>query len=203
MPVTPLIHVFDLGNVLLFFDFGLFYEKLAPRSRRADVIEQVVWEHYHSSRIARGGDFGTFYRGVADALSLDMPLDDFRLAFNDIFAANEPMIEVVRRLPRPRFLLSNTNAAHTDWWRSHFPEVLPLFDGCVLSHEVGAEKPEEAIYRQVERLSGVSPGRHVFTDDVPEFAAAARSFGWHGIHFTGADDYLRQLAALSAGGEGP
>jgi len=195
----PLIHVFDLGNVLLFFDFGIFYQKLAPHCRRADLIEKTVWEHYRSSRIARGGDFEVFYRGIVAALSLDMPLDEFRLAFNDIFTANRPMIELVRQLPRPRFLLSNTNAAHADWWRSRFPEVLPLFDGCVLSHEVGAEKPEEAIYREVERLSAAPPDWHVFTDDVPEFAAAARGFGWHGIPFTEVEDYLCQLAVLGAG----
>lgn len=181
---------------MLFFDFGLFYEKLAPRCRRADIVERTVWEHYRSSRIARGGDFESFYRGIASTLSLDMPLDEFRLAFSDIFTANEPMIEVVRQVPRPRFLLSNTNAAHADWWRRRFPEVLPLFDGFVLSHEVGAEKPEEAIYREVEQLSGAPPDRHIFTDDVAEFAAAAREFGWRAIQFTGVEDLVKQLAAL-------
>jgi HAD superfamily hydrolase (TIGR01509 family) len=199
MPVTPLIHVFDLGNVLLFFDFSLFYEKLAPRCRRGDIIEGAVWEHYRSSRIARGGDFQTFYHGIVSALSLDMPLDEFRLAWDDIFTENVPMIELARQAPRPRFLLSNTNAAHADWVRRRFPGVLPLFDGCVLSNEVGAEKPEEAIYRQVERLSGAPPDQHVFIDDVPEFAAAARAFGWHGIHFTGVEDCTRQLASLKGG----
>jgi len=192
----PLIHVFDLGNVLLFFDYTPFYEKITARCRRTGDIRKAVGEQYQRSRIARGGDFQGFYEGVARAISLDMPLDEFRRAYSDIFAANAPMIEVVRNAPRPRFLLSNTDATHVAWIRERFPEVFPLFDGCALSNEVGAEKPDEAIYRRVEALSGEAPERHVFVDDVPAFVAGARSLGWQAIQFTGVEECVRQLAAL-------
>ncbi len=192
----PLIHVFDLGNVLLFFDYARFFEKVAPRCQRADQIEETVSKEYRRSRIACGGDFQTFYEGVTSVLSLDMSVDEFRRAWSDIFTANHPMIEAVRQAPRPRFLLSNTDATHVAWISERFPEVFPLFDGCVLSHEVGAEKPDEAIYRRVEELSGEAPERHVFVDDMPAFVAAARARGWQAIQFTGVEDCVRQLAAM-------
>jgi len=196
MTVTPHIRVFDLGNVLLFYDYAPFYKKIAGCSRRVGDLSDAVREEYRRSGIGRGGDFETFYEGVSRALSLDMSPEDFRRAWSDIFTANTPMIEIVRQAPRPRFLLSNTDAIHVAWIRERFPEVFPLFDGCVFSNEVGAEKPEEAIYRHVERLSGAPPERHVFIDDTPPFVAAARALGWRAIEFTGVEDCVRQLAAV-------
>jgi putative hydrolase of the HAD superfamily len=192
-----LIHVFDLGNVLLLYDHTPFYGKVAPRCRQPEAMREAVREHYRLSGIGRGGDFAGFYEGISRSLGMDMPFGEFRLAWSDIFTANPPMIEVVRQAPRPRFLLSNTDAIHAAWIRERFPEVFPLFDGCVLSNEVGAEKPEEAVYRQVERLSGAPADRHVFIDDVPAFVAAARALGWQAIQFSGVEDCVRRLAELN------
>ena len=105
------------------------------------------------------------------------------------------MIDVVRRMPHPRYLLSNTDATHIAWIRRRFPEVFPLFDGWVLSFEVGAEKPEEAIYQQVEALSGRPPESHIFVDDVPEFVAAAQARGWRGIRYTDLEQCALALRA--------
>ncbi len=197
MTAMSRIHVFDLGNVLLLYDYAPFWEKVASRCLHAGDITDVVRENYQRSGIGRGGDFHAFYEGVARALSLDLPLEEFRLAWSDIFTANTPMIEVVRQTPRPRFLLSNTDAVHVAWIGERFPEVFPLFDGCVLSNEVGAEKPDPAIYRQVERLSGAPPARHIFIDDMAPFVTAARALGWDAIQFTDVEDCLRRLDALN------
>ncbi|MFB3883036.1 MAG: HAD-IA family hydrolase [Armatimonadota bacterium] len=181
---------------MLFFDYSSFYQKLAARCPKPGRIREVTQDHYRRSRIARGGDFVSFYEGVTRDLSLDMPLEEFKGAYSDIFSANDAMIDLVRSAPRPRFMLSNTDATHIGWIRQRFPQVFPLFDGWVLSFEVGAEKPEEAVYRQVEALSGQPAERHVFVDDVPEYAAAARGCGWHAIEFTTVEDCARRLAAL-------
>jgi putative hydrolase of the HAD superfamily len=194
----PLIHVFDLGNVLLLYDYGIFVGRIRDCCRKRVGIEETVAELYRQSGIGRGAEFEPFYQAVVHSLGLDMPLPEFRLAWSDIFSRNEPMLEVVRQAPRPRYLLSNTDSSHVSWIERRFPEVFPLFDACVLSNQVGAEKPEPAIYRQVERLSGGPPEQHVFIDDMPPFVSAARQLGWRAIQFTDADDVVRQLAALDA-----
>jgi putative hydrolase of the HAD superfamily len=194
----PLIHVFDLGNVLLLYDYGLFVGRIRDCCREQVAIEETVAELYRQSGIGRGAEFEPFYQTVVRSLGLDMPLLEFRLAWSDIFSRHDPMLQVVRQAPRPRFLLSNTDACHVAWIEQRFPEVFPLFDACVLSNQVGAEKPDPAIYRQVERLSGVPPEQHVFIDDMPPFVSAARQLGWRAIQFTGVDDVVRQLALLNA-----
>jgi len=196
----PVVHVFDLGNVLLFVNGHLFFEKLRPRCRPG-VDPELTFDHYYErSRIDRGGDFAALYHDLVRDLGLEMDLAEFTYAWNDIFAPNPPMLEVVRRAPRPRYLLSNTNAPHVEWIRAHYPKIFPLFDHCVFSNEVGARKPQEAIYRCVEALSGEPPERHLFIDDIPAFVAGARAVGWQAIQFTGVEDCVRELGVLNEPG---
>jgi len=191
-----LIRVFDLGNVLLFVKNALFFERVRPRCRPGCRLDETFPEYYDRARIDRGGDFEALHEELVRDLGLNMDCRELRDAWNDIFAPNPPMLEVVRESPRPRYLLSNTNAPHVEWIRERYPEIFPLFDGCVLSNEVGVRKPDAAIYRHVESLSGEPAERHVFIDDIPEFVAGARAVGWQAIQFQGAEDCLKRLAAL-------
>jgi HAD superfamily hydrolase (TIGR01509 family) len=194
-----LIRVFDLGNVLLFVKNALFFERVRPRCRPGCRLEEAFPEYYDRARIDRGGDFEALHEELVRDLGLKMDCDELREAWNDIFAPNPPMLEVVRESPRPRYLLSNTNAPHVEWIRERYPDIFPLFDGCVLSNEVGVRKPDAAIYRHVESLSGQPAERHVFIDDIPEFVAGARAVGWQAIQFQGVEDCLKRLAAMDGG----
>lgn len=192
----PLIRVFDLGNVLLFVDEDLFFRRLRSRCRADVELQRVFADYYDRARIDRGGGFAAFHRELVKGIELQIGLEEFTHAWNDIFTPNPPMLDVVRNSPRPRYLLSNTNEPHVTWIRERYPDIFPLFDACVLSNEVGVRKPDPAIYRHIESLSGAPPGRHVFIDDVSDYAEGARAVGWHAIHFRGVDDCLDRLAAL-------
>jgi putative hydrolase of the HAD superfamily len=195
----PLIHVFDLGGVLLPFDDERFFERVRPRCRAGVSLRDELAARYDRAGVELGKDFESFYNGLIADLELDMTLEEFTRAFNDIFEPNEPMLEVVRNAPRPRYLLSNTNEPHVTWIREQYPDVFPLFDGLVLSNEVGVRKPEPGIYHCVESLSGAPAEQHVFVDDVPEYVEGARAVGWNAIRFVDTDDCVRQLAEFSAG----
>jgi len=191
-----LIHVFDLGNVLLFVDEALFFERVQPHCRADAQLIQVFPEYYERFRIDRGGNFGALHQQLVRDVGLDMSLDDFRLAWNDIFTPNPPMLDFARHSPHPRLLLSNTNEPHVIWIREKYPDIFPLFDHCVLSNEVGMHKPDLEIYRHVESVTEQPPERHLFIDDSPRHVGAARSAGWHAVEFRGFEDCRRQLESL-------
>lgn len=193
----PLIHVFDLGDVLLFVHEGRFFGSLRERSRPGALVVELFRQHYEQAAVDRGGDFDSLHPLLVSEAGLTMTLEEFRLAWNDIFTPNPPMLEVVEQSPRPRILLSNTNEPHVTWIREQYPEVFPLFDECVLSYEVGVRKPEVAIYRRVEAITGRRPEEHVFVDDQPRNIEAARAAGWQGIEFREVEDCRRRLAALA------
>jgi len=194
----PLVHVFDLGNVLLFVHEEVFYQKLLARCRAGAPAVELFYEHFGRNNVSCGGDFNAIYSALAQEAGLTMTLEEFRLAWNDAFSPNPPMIEFVRGLPRPLYLLSNTNEPHVSWFHEHYPYILELFDACVFSNEVGLRKPDPAIYRHVEGLSGQPPARHVFVDDMAENVEGALAAGWRGIVFRGVEDCRRQLGSRDA-----
>ena len=63
----------------------------------------------------------------------------------------------------------------------------------ILSHEVGAAKPDRKIYEAVQNITGEKPEAHLFIDDIEENVDGARSLGWDGIQFTGYDNLISEF----------
>jgi putative hydrolase of the HAD superfamily len=89
-------------------------------------------------------------------------------------------------------LLSNTNNIHKKYgWEKY--SFLNNFNKLILSHEVGAVKPEKEIYKSVENHTKESAEKHIFIDDVKEYVEAAKQLGWDGIQFVGYENLLQEL----------
>ncbi|SDQ84637.1 HAD-IA family hydrolase [Actinopolyspora saharensis] len=89
-----------------------------------------------------------------------------------------PLAYEVRRLRTSGVavaLLSNGDSAPGELVRAG------LFDGVVLSGEVGMSKPDPAVYRYTARLLGVSTRSCVFVDDLRDNVAAAVDTGMVGV----------------------
>jgi HAD superfamily hydrolase (TIGR01509 family) len=90
------------------------------------------------------------------------------------------------------FLLSNTDSIHQKYgWQKY--EFLKYFDKLILSHEAGAVKPEEKIYRTVEAVSGFESSEHFYVDDIKEYVDAAKNIGWTAVQFTGYERLIEDL----------
>lgn len=68
------------------------------------------------------------------------------------------------------YLFSNTNAIHVDKYHSIFRnqhgfEVTSLFDKLFHSNEIGFRKPSPESYKEIIRLSGITPAETLFIDD--------------------------------------
>ena len=91
-------------------------------------------------------------------------------------------------------LLSNTNQTHFE----HLAQTRPLlqaFDFHVLSHEVGAAKPDDRIYAAAEGQAQCPPEAIFYVDDVAGFVEAARRRGWCATQFSGIKALADALAA--------
>jgi putative hydrolase of the HAD superfamily len=192
--------IFDLGNVLAFHDNEKLFAKLG-RLFRADVRARLegtgLWE-----RVNKGQLPGDALRHELNArIGADVARADFERAFCCHFTLNPPMVEKVAALVgRVKLgLLSNTHDLHFDFLRPQLP-VLERFDALVLSFEVGAMKPEEAIYRRALEALNVEPAGAVFFDDMEPYVMAARRLGLHAFVFRSADEVSSQLAALGLPG---
>ena len=136
-----------------------------------------------------------YHRQLQAATGLSLSYDDFCFAWNNIFWADEAVLKLVVAAPvEKRYLLSNTNEIHWRFIQTHFPHLLQPFDKVVVSHEIGLEKPDPAIYQWVIRDSGYSASQHLFIDDIQSNIEGAQAVGMDTILYTNAAELWHQFA---------
>jgi putative hydrolase of the HAD superfamily len=109
---------------------------------------------------------------------------------------DERMLEAVRRARAAGIhtgLISNSWGAGLDYDMSLLDE---LFEGIVISGDVGMHKPEPAIFVLGAERIGVRPEECVFVDDLRENCAGAEQVGMTAILHRGADSTLPELERL-------
>jgi len=191
--------VFDLGQVLLLFDYQLFIDKV--NQHKDGLGEQFLEKYNRNYEVHREFEKGMISEKdfIAQMLKyLEHIIDEetFCRYWSDIFSFNDDVIALLPELKKnyKLYLVSNTNSIHKKYGYQDY-KFLKLFDKLILSHEVKFIKPEEEIYREVEKVSGFPSEEHIFIDDVKEYVDAAKSIGWDGIQFVGYDDLIKNLNA--------
>jgi len=189
--------VFDLGNVLLPFDYQILVNKLEEIEKDLGKnFLRFLKENYPYHRAFERGDISedVFIQKMLTALNYKIDRETFCKYYSEIFSENR---EVVNLLPELKknfvlVLLSNTNSLHNKYGWSHY-KFLGYFDKLVLSYKEGSVKPEEKIYRAVESFTKKNHEEHFFIDDVEEYIKASRTLGWKGVQFKGYTELRSEL----------
>ena len=177
--------VFDLGRVLVDFDYSIAARKIAAHGDLTPIeIEALIGQSgliidYELGRVKRREFFGQICR----ATGFRGTIDEFGGFFADIFTPIPQMIELHAKLHHggiPTYIFSNTNDLAIEHIRRNFPFVRD-FDGYIFSYEIGAMKPGTEIYEALEKLSGCRGKEIIYLDDLPENVAAGAARGWRTI----------------------
>jgi FMN phosphatase YigB (HAD superfamily) len=177
--------VFDLGKVLVDFDYSIAARKIAARSTMPlDRINSFIGDSditvkYEAGLITRR----EFFEQARQAIGFHGTLEEFGEFFADIFTEIPPMIELhaaLRRRGVPTFIFSNTNDLAIEHIRRNFP-FFKHFDGYIFSCEIGAMKPHAKIYEALEKLAARRGADIVYLDDRPENVAGGAARGWRTI----------------------
>jgi putative hydrolase of the HAD superfamily len=107
---------------------------------------------------------------------------------------NQNVVELIPLLKEKYkvILLSNTNSIHKRYGYGHL-DFIKWFDKLFLSHEIGAVKPEEKIYRTVESYTQKKSSEHFFIDDIQEYVDGAKKCGWDGVQFVNYEKLVEDL----------
>jgi len=129
-----------------------------------------------------------------------LELDDRTRLIERMFGgvrADERMMAAVRkaRAAGLRTGLISNSMGGASYDRSLFPV---LFDGVVVSGEVGLHKPQPEIYLLGAERAGVAPEQCVFVDDLRENCEGAEAVGMTAVLHRGADTTLPELERLLA-----
>ena len=193
--------VFDLGKVLVDFDYGIAVRKLAENS--AASVEEVSRVIDQSPLLFRyeGGLMSTqqFFDEVRRQIGFRGEFQEFAAAFADIFSEMPEMISLQAELRArgfPTFILSNTNDIAVSHIRRRFP-FFANFTGYVLSYEQAALKPHRKIYELTEQHAGAHGGEILFIDDRAENVEGASKLGWQTICHRSAEESIGKVRALT------
>ncbi len=118
--------------------------------------------------------------------------------FGAKWGPNEAMHEFVAEVHEAGFataLVSNNVREWQSTWDRIVPASLP-FDARVFSWEIGARKPEPAMYAHALEALGVAPNEALFIDDFATMAQGARDVGMAAIDFVDAASAIEQARSL-------
>jgi len=183
--IAPFTIVFDLGKVLVDFDYQIAARKIAASGKASIEQVQKFLDHspllfrYETGRMTRE----EFYREVCAGTGFCGGIEEFAEFFADIFTPIEPMIDLhaaLRKSGLPTYIFSNTNDIAVAHIRRRFP-FFSNFDGYILSSQQGVMKPEPQIYEAVEKLCGRRGAEILYLDDRPENIAGGVARGWQTI----------------------
>jgi glucose-1-phosphatase len=184
MPV-PSVVVFDLGKVLVDFDYSIAARRFAARGR---MTIQEIAQYINQSTLFVEYELGVvttqqFYAEICRVTGFHASLAEFGECFADIFVPIEPMVQLqaaLRQPGLPAYIFSNTNELAVEHIRRSFP-FYANFDGYVLSYQHGAMKPDARLYEVAEHQSGRRGAEILYLDDRPENVAAGAARGWRVI----------------------
>ncbi len=172
--------LFDIGNVLLAFDFEKSLRTILPgkttaiKSALAPLLEKK--DSFEAGKISADD----YTKWALSSLGSAATPAQFHAAWRNIFTPNLPMWATAARLHKAGHrlvLFSNINSLHAPWIYEEFPQF-DLFNHAVLSFEVGAIKPQPEIYHHAINTYDLVPENPLYIDDLAVNILAGTKHGF-------------------------
>jgi putative hydrolase of the HAD superfamily len=171
----------DLGKVVVSLDYDHFADAMKRLTGLGPVqLQELFASGDLASRFECGAITGTqFFEEVCGLTRARISWDAFLEAWNSIIGPALIPEETIAALARNLrlWVISNTNCLHYEFLERKYP-FWQHFEGFVLSHHVGALKPDSRI---------------LFVDDQEINVAAARELGIQAFQFQNPGQFATEL----------
>ena len=180
--------IFDVGNVLIDFDWNGFMSREFPGANEKLIakLDEDVWGSGRWDRLDAGDNPEDVFKSIIDY----DPGHETELT--KIFKNVGDTLR--KRASTPAWLKDLKSRGYRLLYLSNYshyvmkanPEVLdflPLLDGGVFSCDVKLIKPDPKIYEALAKKYSLIPGECVFIDDLEKNVEGGKNFGFHGIQF--------------------
>jgi HAD superfamily hydrolase (TIGR01509 family) len=179
--------IFDLFGVIVAFDDGLVYDRIAQRCPNPTEAALHLFNLVSDPSLICGHkSLQQLHTQLVAEVELSASLEEFEALWISSYSEPMPGIrELLRQLARQckLVLLSNVDPYYWQTVQASIPE-LDSFHAKVLSFEQGVAKPNTQAFENAIAASGVAVGRCYFVDDKSENIEAAAAIGLAGHAFT-------------------
>ena len=195
--------LFDLGGVVLEFDFGRAFASWAaasgadPNTLRRRFGFDDAYKQHERGQI----DASQYFAHLRCLLQVDLSDDALATGWNAIFVGEMPRVRaILTKLAGclPLYAFTNSNPTHIEECRRRFPEVLDLFRKVFVSSAIGKRKPEADAFQEISRALREPLEQIMFFDDSQENVHAAQALGMPAVHIRTTHDIERATEGLIA-----
>lgn len=187
--------IFDLGKVLVDYNFDLFYNKIGykPKSKEWDSSDELLLQFEMGKFPAE-----EFYQKMMKIYNFDLSFEEFKEAWCGIFPNVTPLASFASELVLQYevFVFSNTDELHYPRVRKQFPELDFIGDNEMLSYELGAIKPDKVAFLKAIALFNLNPAECLFIDDNIDNVEAAKRFGMDALLCTNPENCITEIKFL-------
>lgn len=186
----------DLGNVCIKLDIQGALERFGFLRNNIEEIPEKIKEILAAHECGKASQFDLVY-ALRCGCEKDLTDTELMTIWNSIVKCEMPrMAELIREGLQMGYrfaFLSDTSPSH--FYRCvSMLSFSHLVDGRIVSYEVGAKKPNRAMFESFERYFGV-PVLY-FDDRIENINAARNNHHWHAHLFTSVEDALKALKKL-------
>lgn len=192
--------IFDLGNVLVEYNWERYLRKLKPDERMFQRIADAMflspaWNENDRGVRTREETLQAFIAGAPEYEKEIRELYENLGETIQIFPYAENWVRELKEKGYRVYALSNW-PENIYAQRGHNLDVLERMDGYILSYREHTIKPEPAIYERLLTRYAICPEEAVFLDDNRCNVEAAERLGIHGIVFTSKEEAEKELKKL-------
>lgn len=196
--MKPQAVIFDIGNVLIYWQPERFYDTIMPKADREAMFAEVDL-HGMNDSIDRGA---LFRETIYDWAELYPKWRDHIRRWHDnwidmaspVIDRSVHLLRALRARGVPVFALSNFGIHSFAYAQTQYA-FLAEFDRSYVSGHMGVIKPDPRIFDMVEADCGIAPEALLFTDDRADNIDEARAHGWQTHLFDGPDGWADRLVA--------
>ncbi|MDZ4788346.1 MAG: HAD family phosphatase [Blastochloris sp.] len=177
---------FDLGKVLVDFDFTIALEKVVKKSPlEFSALENRIYSDYPLISDYEHGHINSevFFTEMKSHFQYEGNIEELENIWCDVFTPMTDHIDYARLLAEyyPLAIISNTSDAHIRFLENAY-DFFPLFRKRIYSHEIRIMKPNAAIYEHALAEMKADKFESLFIDDREDNILGAAALGWQTIH---------------------
>ena len=176
-------YLFDIGNVLLSFDFQPALNSLMGENPAHNAFDKLMLrkDDFESGDLSAD----EYVLLARDILDYHGPDSHFLDVWNSIFTKIPATFELAKSLKEQGhrlILFSNISPIHANYCKENY-HLMSLFDAAAFSYQMKAIKPNDKFFTKAFEKFDIIPKDTIYIDDLPENIATGKRLGLQSFRY--------------------